>query len=634
MSPQLSVIPEAAGERVAEDRAVPAEAAPAARTPAGVWTRHLESRLARAERRNAAWGRWFERLRASPLYRLLVASGLWRRGETEALELSRPDAVDWRQFPPPQAHGRLEFPRSNRPSRGGAVAVDLSSLLPGAENGGAKTVALAVVEGLSRARPQEQLLVLVGDDCRRELAGLDWDNVELVTMPAKVDRTFERLVDERAVKVLLCPMTMSSWHDPRVPLVSVVHDLQHRFLPWFFDDAERDRRQRALERVASEADEVISVSASTRRHLLRSVRHPGGEPMPAERITVIHNRLRRRLPALDDDEVRRELDRLGLEAGSFALYPANFWPHKNHQTLLHGFSLFRASHRESRLRLVLTGAQRPDPAPVLEAVRRLGLEGWVRYLGFVDERQLAALYRGGRALVFPSLFEGFGMPLLEAMSHGLPVFASRLGAHQEVAAAAAEYFEPRSPDAIRSMFRRIDADHGLLDRLRRRGPRQAQRVESGGDIGEDYWRVLDRAASRPHRGAEVHGRYPDGWTAERFVITHAAACELVLELCNPKAWPITVELRAGARAREAVVPVGKAVRLHCDLAADGGWIEGRVTPSLRPSEAEGVDDPRRLGVMMRRCFQCSDDGVVLDLLAEAAPCRRRRSHDGQPPRPG
>ena len=620
MIPQLSALPKAVEERIADDSAVPAEAAATPHIPAGVWTRELESRLARAERRNADWGRWCERLRASPLFRLLVAVGLWQRRESEALELSRPEGVDWRQFPPAQAGPRFEFPRSHRPSPRGAVAIDLSSLLPGAENGGAKTVALAVVGALSRARPREQLLVLVGEDCREELAGLERPNVELVTVPAKVDRTFERLIDERAVKVLLCPMTISEWHDPRVPLVCVVHDLQHRFLPWFFDGAELDRRERALERVASEADEVISVSAATRDHLLDGLRPTAGgrgESMSAERITVVHNRLENRLPALSGDEVDRELAGLGLEAGDFVLYPANFWPHKNHQTLLHGFSLFRASHGESSLRLVLTGAQRPDPAPALEAIRRLGLEGWVRYLGFVDRRQLAALYRGGRALVFPSLFEGFGMPLLEAMTEGLPVFASRLDAHREVAGDAAVYFEPRSPEAIGDVFQRIDGDRGLLDRLRSRGPRQARHLGRLQDIGKDYWRVLDRAASRPHRGAEVHGRYPDGWTTERFLITHEAPCELVLELCNPKDWPITVELRAGVQAHEAIVPVGKAVRLHCDLAGDGGWIEGRVTPSIKPSEAEGIEDSRRLGVMMRRCFQSLGDGVVLDLLAEA-----------------
>ncbi len=602
--------------RVDEDVAPDGRETPE-RTPAGVWMRHLETRLAQAEERNAQWAVWFDRLRASPLFRLLAAGGIWRRRQQEAIELKEPDAVEWHHFPPPQTAGWLEFPRSHQPPGGGAVVVDLSSLLPGAENGGAKAVALAVVEELARARPREDFLILAGKACSRELASLERDNVELVEMPERLDRTFERLVDERAVKVLLCPMTISRWIDPRVPLVCVIHDLQHRFLPWFFDDAERKRRERALERVAQAADEVISVSSSTRRHLAGSARSlRGGRKqisLPAERVTVIHNRITGRLPEPGDGEVRRELDRLGLEKGGFVLYPANFWPHKNHQALLHGFSLFRAANPDSRLELVLTGAQRPDPAPVLEAVRRLGLERWVRYLGFVEDQQLAALYRGGRALIFPSLFEGFGMPLIEAMAHGLPVFASWLEVHQEVAQDAAELFEPRSPEAIKQAFAAIESDHGLLDRLRRRGRDRAGRLGGTRAMGEDYWRVLERAASRPHHGAEVHGRYPDAWTAERFLITHAAPCELVLELCNPRAQPVTVCFDGGGQVREAVVPPEKAVRLHCELAAEGGWIEGRITPALRPGEAGG--DARCLGVMMRRCFECLEDGVVLDLLA-------------------
>ena len=587
--------------------------------PAGVWTRQLESRLARAEERNEEWGRWFDRLRASPLFRLLVACGLWRWRQEEGMELQRSEGIEWHHFPAPQTADRLEFQRSHQPSSGGAVAIDLSSLLPGAENGGAKTVALAVVKELARARPDEKFLVLTNEACASELAGLEQANVELVEMPERVDRTFERLVDEHAIKALLCPMTLSNWIDPRVPLVCVVHDLQHRFLPWFFDAAERAGRERALERVATTADEVICVSASTRRHLVASARQLGVADtqgaMAPERVTVVHNRITGRLPELSDEEVREELACLGVEEGGYVFYPANFWPHKNHQALLHGFSLFRAAHRDSSLRLVFTGAQRPDPAQVLEAIRRLDLESRVRYLGFVDERQLSALYRGGRALVFPSLFEGFGMPLVEAMANGLPVFASELDVHQEVTRGDAYLFDPRSAQALHSVFESIESDAELLDRLRDRGLAQARRLGDTRAMGEDYWRVLERAASRPHRGAEIHGRYPDGWTAERFLITHSGRCVLVIELCNPREQSVTVCFEGGSQVGEIVVPSEKAVRLHCDLLDSGGWIEGRVTPALLPGNADG--DVRSLGVMMRRCFQCLENGAVLDLLAEA-----------------
>ncbi len=233
------------------------------------------------------------------------------------------------------------------------------------------------------------------------------------------------------------------------------------------------------------------------------------------------------------------------------------------------------------------------------------------YLGFVEERQLAALYRGGRALIFPSLFEGFGIPLVEAMANGLPVFASRLDVHREVARDAAELFEPRSPEEICSAFERIDTDLELLDHLRSAGRKQARRLGDVRAMGEDYWRVLERAAARPHESSEVYGRYPDGWTTERFLITHVAPCELMLELCNPLTSSVVVELGAVGLARTVTIPSGRAVRLRCDLAAEGGWIEGTVTPSHTPG-----DDPRCLGVMMRHCFEFLADGVVLDLLAD------------------
>jgi glycosyltransferase involved in cell wall biosynthesis len=138
------------------------------------------------------------------------------------------------------------------------------------------------------------------------------------------------------------------------------------------------------------------------------------------------------------------------EREAFLLYPANRWPHKNHGTL------FRALELLPEHRLVLTGSGGEAPARV-EA------------LGRVPQEELVSLYRRAAAVVFPSLYEGFGQPVLEALACGCPVACSDLPALREVAGDAAEYFDPLEPESIADATRRAIARGGAS------GPERAAR---------------------------------------------------------------------------------------------------------------------------------------------------------------
>jgi glycosyltransferase involved in cell wall biosynthesis len=147
--------------------------------------------------------------------------------------------------------------------------------------------------------------------------------------------------------------------------------------------------------------------------------------VPPERVRPIH--LGIDLERLSPGDEARE---------PFLLYPANGWPHKNHRRLLEAFALLRRERPE--LRLVLTGSGL-DKLPSTEGVE-------VR--GHVPRDELVCLYRSAATLVFPSLYEGFGLPPLEAMACGCPVAASDAGALPEVLGDAARMFDPTDPDAI------------------------------------------------------------------------------------------------------------------------------------------------------------------------------------------
>lgn len=229
----------------------------------------------------------------------------------------------------------------------------------------------------------------------------------------------------------------------RLPTVVTLHDLQHRDLPGHFGAATRAFRAVAYDRAARRAEAVIVISEFVRE---RAIEVLGLDPgrVHAVPLGVDHERFR---PA--EGEAREP----------FLLYPARPWPHKNHDRLLQAFRALRSELPE--LRLVLTGS----------GLERLGaLPDGVERRGNVSPDELARLYRRASCLVFPSLYEGFGLPPLEAMASGCPVAASSRGALPEVCGDAAVLFDPDDPDAIAAgVLQAIER----ADELSRRGPERA-----------------------------------------------------------------------------------------------------------------------------------------------------------------
>jgi glycosyltransferase involved in cell wall biosynthesis len=164
------------------------------------------------------------------------------------------------------------------------------------------------------------------------------------------------------------------------------------------------------------------------------------------------------VPHAIDHDVFRPGDE---EREPFLLYPARPWPHKNHTRLFEAFASLRQSRPQLRLVLTGGGLERLDPLPP-------GVERW----GVVSQERLASLYRRAACLVFPSLYEGFGLPPLEAMASGCPVAASNAAAIPEVCGDAAVLFDPTDPEAIAAAI--LEAD-SRADELRAPGIERAAR---------------------------------------------------------------------------------------------------------------------------------------------------------------
>ena len=251
--------------------------------------------------------------------------------------------------------------------------------------------------------------------------------------------------------------------------VVTVHDVIPLILPETFTPRHRLVVRLALARVRRKADLVVVPSHAVKRDVVRRVGLPG------DRVVVTHEGCEPRFrPVRSEGALRDVAARYGLPP-RYVLAVGTLEPRKNLTTLLEAFARLRRDGAvDADLRLVLAGARGWLDEPIFATVRSLGLEDAVRFTGFVDDDDLPAVYSGAALFVFPSLHEGFGLPLLEAMACGVPVVTSNVSSMPEVAGDAATLVDPRDGEGLAAAIARSLRDAALRDRLREAGIARAR----------------------------------------------------------------------------------------------------------------------------------------------------------------
>lgn len=247
-----------------------------------------------------------------------------------------------------------------------------------------------------------------------------------------------------------------------------IHDLAFEYLPAAYAPVERARMRLLTRAAARRADHVLTLSAYSKRSIVERYR------IPAEQVTVVPGAVRRDVfRAPDRETIGRQLERLGIPP-DYLLYVGAIQRRKNLTVLLAALRLLRARGRHD-VPLVLVGRKGWGAGEVFRAVSDQGLTDRVRFVERADTEALVALYGGALALVLPSLFEGFGMPVLEAMSCGCPVVSSDATSLPEVCGEAALLFDPRSPEALADRLATLLDDGSLRRTLVERGRRNCDR---------------------------------------------------------------------------------------------------------------------------------------------------------------
>jgi glycosyltransferase involved in cell wall biosynthesis len=337
---------------------------------------------------------------------------------------------------------------------------------------GNETYAANLVEALAEIDRENEYTVYVTRTEAVERFEGRWPNVRVRrTLPhtplVRIPLTLSAELRRRPVDLLHVQYTAPPLAP--CPVVATVHDLSFEHLPETFKLRSRVQLRLTVRATARRAAHVIAPSEFTRRDLIETYKL---DPARVTTIPLAVSPLFR--PVEDAGEVERVRRRYGIE-GEYVLAVGSIQPRKNLERLVRAYSSLRAERGRSNLpQLVLVGKKAWLYGGTLKAVEEEGLAGSVVLTGYVSEGDLPALYTGALCFAYPSYFEGFGLPPLEAMSCGVPVLTGNLTSLPEVVGDAGLTVDPFDTEAIALALGRLIDDDALRASLRERGLRRAR----------------------------------------------------------------------------------------------------------------------------------------------------------------
>ncbi len=412
------------------------------------------------------------------------------------------------------------------------IAVDLTPILPGGDNGGAKIMTLNLIKQIAKLTPTYRFYLLANKINYDEIKQIKTKNINIIKVDAyhyspkvmhvvlpflyflfspfklliplsvkqrihiiihKISRAFsikQMSKQMPSIDLLFSPFTAPFFCGLNVPNISVIYDLQYHYYPFFFSPQDCGQRHKTFRDACKYSTKLITISNYVKETVIENSKFPSKD------IQTIHIKLSKRLPILAFDKINQVLASFNLVRQQFLLFPANFWAHKNHRMLFTAFNIYRHQNPHSSLKLVCTGTNESGKKALIEAIHLMGLSSWVILPGYLSDDDFSALMDSSLAVIFPSLYEGFGMPVLEAMNAGKPVLCSNVTSLPEVAGDAALLFDPRKPDEMAHAIYRIENEPELAQTLIKNGQEHAKHFGTEVDMANEYLNVFNEVLSQ------------------------------------------------------------------------------------------------------------------------------------------
>lgn len=338
------------------------------------------------------------------------------------------------------------------------IALNSINITPNTVGGG-ETYCLGLLNALSKMPIQHHITVLAHPDASTSSthANITFQTLRDTKNRRRLIRLFNAFDSTTRIPTLLqhaniyAPYDIMHWvngkmrpdmFNRRALRVLTFLDAQHIVFPEFFTAQELRTRAYIWADSIKRSDHIIAISHFAKQQLIE---HYGVQP---DNISVIHL-------GVDQDKFHRPLDAHTASQirdtyqlpERFLYYPAGTWEHKNHSRLLAALALLIARGHDD-IHLVLSGVQRSSHDHILHEVHQQSLEHHVKHIGFAHWEDVHALYQLANGVIFPSLFEGFGLPVIEAITSGTPVASSNISVLQEIGGQVVQYFDPYDIEAI------------------------------------------------------------------------------------------------------------------------------------------------------------------------------------------
>lgn len=502
------------------------------------------------------------------------------------------------------------------------IAVDVLSIRGDGSAGGATGFALELIKGFAK-RKNVQVMVLCADWnvdlLKKTLPG----NVQFCQMVGdtrftgigRVDRKINQVIrkfrsgsvlKKSNVDILFCPFSAATFKEKGVPTVSTILDIQHEFYPQFFEPQELQHRRNFYQDIVRKVERVVCISDYTKETFCDKYGYP------LDRAQTIYIAIQNRFDKEDD----KILDKLGIRGQKYIVYPANFWEHKNHKLLLNAFAMYANTHRN--MKLVLTGNPLTQTDYYNDMLKAMKIDDLTVITGYVSNEELYSILKNAKGLIYPSLFEGFGIPVVEAMHLNKLIACSNLTSLPEIGCEAICYFDPKKPDEVLKGIYYL-ADNHITDDIEAEYALKLKEYETEKMV-QEYFDVFEDVIAKKDElifQESVSGIYPDGWSSGEINLQLKDKVDGILKakLSLPEfvGMKINVFVDYNGQRKNVVMEPGNSIEIEEKISDARAEVNVTMSKTWSPKRVLKSEDARELGVIVESLLLITESGEVVDL---------------------
>jgi len=500
------------------------------------------------------------------------------------------------------------------------IAVDVTPMKVDGSVGGLMNLCVELIEGLSNEENIQLVLLCAywNKEFLKKYISKDVSLIEVIKKDASTNRFYKLfkkvynrvirykgtggMLKGKEIDILFCPFSATTYKENGIPTVSTINDIQHEYYPQFFTPLENHHRTQFYKDTSKKVEGVICISDYTKKTFCEKYNFDLDRAYTV--YIAIQNRFKR--------EDKTIIEKLKLNGIKYIVYPANFWEHKNHKILLNAFSMY--AHRNLTAKLVLTGNALGKEKEYEEIFEKMGLKNRVIITGYLNNEEFYSILKNSKGLIFPSLFEGFGIPIVEAMYINKLISCSNVTSLPEVGCESICYFNPTKPDEVLKGIEYLfesEVTENIIEDYRI----QLERFNFKKMIN-NYVDVFQKVISNKTKVAfmdKCEGIYPDKWSGQNIQIQCAGknGSKLRVNITLPKFVNNSLKFSTFLESKEEsyIIKPGQTLDLNWEVTSDEWALEFSVKKTWMPSIVLQSDDKRELGFMINELELVTKDNV-------------------------